>query len=83
LKIATWNGAKYSQVLERAGSITPGKDAELILVEGDPAKDISDIRKISLVMRDGKLFMPADIYSALGVKPFATSPKIEKVKKAQ
>jgi hypothetical protein len=79
LKIATWNGAKYSQVLERTGSITVGKDADLILVEGDPSKDISDIRKISLVMREGNVFLPGEIYQTLGVKPFASSPKIEKV----
>ncbi len=70
LKIATWNGAKYSQVLERTGSITPGKDADLILVEGDPSKNISDIRKVSLVMKSGAIHFPSEIYSALGVKPF-------------
>jgi Amidohydrolase family len=79
LKIATWNGAKYSQVLERTGSITAGKDADLILVEGDPTKNISDIRKISLVMKAGDVYLPADMYQSLGVKPFASSPKIEKV----
>lgn len=82
LKIATWNGAKFSQVLERTGSITPGKDADLILVEGDPSKNISDIRKISLVMKSGDVFLPGDIYQSLGVKPFASSPKIESVKAA-
>ncbi len=78
LKIATWNGAKYSQVLARTGSITVGKDADLILVEGDPSKNISDIRRVSLVMKAGALHIPADIYTALGVKPFAAAPPMEK-----
>ena len=79
LKIATWNGAKYSQVLARTGSITVGKDADLILVEGDPAKNISDIRRVSLVMKSGALHFPADIYAALGVKPFVAAPVVTKV----
>jgi imidazolonepropionase-like amidohydrolase len=80
LKIATWNGAKYSQVLERTGSITVGKDADLILVDGDPAKNIADVRKVSLVMKRGQLMQPAELYAAVGVKPFAAPPPIEVVK---
>jgi imidazolonepropionase-like amidohydrolase len=80
LKIATWNGAKYSQVLERTGSISVGKDADLILVEGDPSKNISDIRKVSLVMKSGAIQFPADIYAAVGVKPFVPAPKLAQVK---
>ncbi len=76
LKIATWNGAKYSQVLERTGSITVGKDADLILVEGDPSKNISDIRRVSLVMKSGAIHFPSEIYAALGVKPFVPVPTI-------
>ena len=80
LKIATWNGAKYSQVLERTGSITVGKDADLILVEGDPSKNISDIRKVSLVMKSGAIQFPSELYGALGVKPFVGAPKLTAVK---
>jgi hypothetical protein len=80
LKIATWNGAKYSQVLETSGSITPGKQADLILVEGDPAKNISDIRKISMVMRSGAIYFPSELYEAMGVKRFVEPPKLVTVK---
>jgi imidazolonepropionase-like amidohydrolase len=80
LKIATWNGAKYSQVLERTGSITVGKDADLILVEGDPSKNISDIRKVSLVMKSGAIQFPAELYAAVGVKPFVAAPTLINVK---
>lgn len=73
LKIATWNGAKYSQVLERTGAITAGKDADLILVDGDPSKNISDIRRVNLLMRSGASHFPSEIYSALGVKPFVAA----------
>lgn len=80
LKIATWNGAKYSQVLERTGSITVGKDADLILVEGDPSKNISDIRRVSLVMKSGAIHFPTELYSTLGVKPFVATPTLTQLK---
>lgn len=76
LKIATWNGAKYSQVLETSGSISPGKQADLILVDGDPSINISDIRKVSMVMKNGLIFFPAELYEALGVKRFTEPPKL-------
>ncbi len=50
------------------GSITPGKFADLILVDGDPLRQISDIRKILLVVKDGKLLRPAEMYHAIGVQ---------------
>jgi cytosine/adenosine deaminase-related metal-dependent hydrolase len=75
LKIATWNGAKYSQVLERTGSITVGKDADLVLIDGDPSKNIADIRKVSLVMKAGAIYLPSELYPAVGVKPFVAAPK--------
>jgi hypothetical protein len=71
LKIATWNGARYTRSLDRLGSVTPGKLADLVLVEGDPTSDISALRKINLVMKEGVVYYPAEIYPALGIKPFA------------
>jgi Amidohydrolase family len=82
LKIATWNGAKYSQILERTGSITPGKDADLILVDGDPAANIRDIRRVALVMKAGAIHFPAEIYEAVGVKPFVAAPVLKREKAA-
>jgi cytosine/adenosine deaminase-related metal-dependent hydrolase len=71
LRIATWNGAKYTKTLDRVGSISPGKLADLILLEDDPTKDISAIRRINLVMKDGVVFYPWEIHEATGIKPFA------------
>lgn len=71
LRIATWNGARYSGTLDRLGSITPGKVADLVLVDGDPTVNIADIRRVALVMKDGVVYSPAEIYPELGVKPFA------------
>lgn len=70
LRIATWNGAKYTRTLDRLGSITPGKLADLVLIEGDPIKDISAVRRINLVMKDGVVYFPAEMHEATGITPF-------------
>jgi imidazolonepropionase-like amidohydrolase len=71
LRIATWNGARYTRTLERLGSIAPGKAADLVLLEADPTADISAVRRPSLVMKDGVVFYPAELYRAMGIQPFA------------
>jgi hypothetical protein len=71
LRIATWNGAKYTRTLDRLGSITPGKLADLILVDGDPTTDISAIRRIGLVMKEGAVYYPAELHEATGIKAFS------------
>jgi hypothetical protein len=77
LQVATWNGAKYSRVLDDRGSISPGKRADLILVDGDPTADIADIRKVALVLKGDTAYYPSEIFDALGVAPFAASVKVE------
>jgi imidazolonepropionase-like amidohydrolase len=51
------------------GSIAPGKLADLTLLDGDPVANISDVRKTALVLKDGVIYRPAELYSALGVEP--------------
>ena len=70
LRIATWNGAKYTGTLSERGSITPGKLADLVLVDGDPTRDISAIRRPVLTMKGGAVYYPSEIYEALGIAPF-------------
>lgn len=53
IRIATYNGALYLGLQDRIGSIAPGKDADLVVVKGDPAKSISDIENVELVFKDG------------------------------
>ncbi len=77
LQIATWNGAKYSRTMDDRGSITVGKRADLILIDGDPTQNISDIRKVALVIKNGTAYAPSEVYEALGIKPFAPAVRIE------
>jgi imidazolonepropionase-like amidohydrolase len=70
LRIATWNGAKYTRTLADRGSIEPGKLADLVLVDGDPTQDITALRRIALVVTQGRSIDPSAVYSELGIKPF-------------
>lgn len=68
LQIATYNAAKLLKQDKDLGSIAAGKRADLLLVEGDPAEKIGDIRRCRLVMKNGVLFRSADLYRAVGIK---------------
>ncbi len=53
IKIATLNGATYLGTQEHIGSIAVGKNADLVVVKGDPATHISDIENVEIVFKDG------------------------------
>jgi len=53
IKIATLNGAKFLGEDARIGSIAPGKQADLMVVKGNPAANIGDIEKVEIVFKDG------------------------------
>jgi len=69
LQNATLNATRIMNLDKDLGSIALGKLADLTLVTGDPVANISDIRKTALVMNDGILYKPEELYSALGVAP--------------
>jgi imidazolonepropionase-like amidohydrolase len=70
LQIATRDGARYSRTSADRGSITVGKLADLVLVDGDPTMNIADIRRVALVITQGSLISPREVYQALSVVPF-------------
>ena len=53
IHIATSNGAQYLGELDRIGTIAPGKQADLVVVKGDPSKKIEDIENVETVFKDG------------------------------
>jgi imidazolonepropionase-like amidohydrolase len=75
LRMATWTSALVMGVDKDRGVIAPGKLADMILVDGDPTKNIQDLDKITTVIKGGKLYDPAAIENALGITPRATSPQ--------
>jgi imidazolonepropionase-like amidohydrolase len=71
LRIATLVPARVTKRDKELGSIVPGKLADLVLVEGNPAERISDIRRSTLVVKDGVMYVPDELYQAVGVWPKA------------
>ncbi len=67
LRMATWTPALVMGVDKDRGVIAPGKLADMILVDGDPTKNIQDINKITTVIKGGKVYDPAAIEKALGI----------------
>ena len=53
IKIATFNGAKFLGEDAHIGSIAVGKQADLMIVKGNPAANIADIEKVEIVFKDG------------------------------
>ena len=50
----TMNNARYFRIQDRLGSVEAGKLADLVIVEGDPLKDISNMRRVKRVMLNGR-----------------------------
>src|SRR5687767_4541270 len=53
IKIASFNGAKFLGEDSRIGSIAVGKQADLMIVKGNPALKITDIQNVEIVFKDG------------------------------
>jgi hypothetical protein len=78
LQVATRNGARYTRTSNERGSVTPGKLADLVLIDGDPTRAIGDVRKVAAVITRGYLIYPREIDKALGIQPFvAQQPELK------
>jgi enamidase len=65
IKIATLNGATYLGRADRIGSIAVGKQADLAVIDGNPAATIGDIRKVELVFKQGVGYDPAKLIASV------------------
>lgn len=80
LQSATSTAARIARVDADRGDIAVGKLADLVLVDGDPTTDIRAIRKIALVLTQGRVVSPGAVYAELGIKPFVdNAPAVAKV----
>jgi hypothetical protein len=66
LKKATLVSAQVAGKESEYGSIEVGKKANLILVDGDPVKNIGDIRKVEMTMKGGNMYDPKALYKSYG-----------------
>lgn len=66
LRAATLTSARVAGKDGEVGTVAVGKKANLILVDGDPLKNISDVRKVELTIKNGSLFEPKALYNSYG-----------------
>ncbi|HSL82853.1 MAG TPA: amidohydrolase family protein, partial [Thermoanaerobaculia bacterium] len=69
LRIATLGAAEVTGRADRLGTVEAGKLADLIVVAGNPAEDVSHIRNVELTIKGGTLYRSAELYEAVGIRP--------------
>ena len=69
IQSATLAAARAMGMEKDSGTIEPGKRADVIVVDGNPLENISDIRKVSTVFAGGRMYQPAALWTAVGFKP--------------
>jgi imidazolonepropionase-like amidohydrolase len=65
ISIGTLNGAKYLGRDQRIGTIAVGKQADLVVINGDPSTNIADVRNVETVFRQGVGFDPAKLIESV------------------
>jgi imidazolonepropionase-like amidohydrolase len=65
IKIATLNGAIYEGKQSTIGSIAVGKNADLVVIDGNPAANINDIEKVETVFKDGIGYDSAKLFESI------------------
>lgn len=65
IAIGTSNGARYLGREARIGTIAPGKQADLVVIDGDPSRAIADVRRVHMVFRHGIGFDPPKLIASV------------------
>lgn len=68
IRICTLNGATYLGRADRIGSIAPGKQADLVVINGNPAANIADVERVELVFKQGIAYDPAKLIASVAGK---------------
>jgi enamidase len=65
IRIGTLNGATFLGRANRTGSIAIGKDADLVVIAGDPSVRIGDVRNVQIVFKQGVGYDPAKLIASV------------------
>jgi imidazolonepropionase-like amidohydrolase len=66
IQAATIVSARVMKLEKESGSVEVGKRADLMLVDGDPLKNISDIRRVVSVVKDGRMYDSQQLAHSVG-----------------
>jgi imidazolonepropionase-like amidohydrolase len=69
LALATIGAARVMRRDAESGSIAVGKRADLVLIDGDPIRDIAAVRNTAAVVCRGVVYDPAELFAAVGMRP--------------
>lgn len=76
LKRASYDMAHYLGQGDTLGSIEVGKLADFFLVPGNPLSDLRAIKTVAMVVKDGNIYYPSQVYPEFGIKPFVDFPNV-------
>jgi len=65
LRAATVGGAIAMGMENELGAIRPGKLADLVILDADPLADVANLERIDRVMKDGRLYVPAELLRSI------------------
>ena len=65
IKASTMNGATYLGRADRIGSVAVGKQADLVLIAGDPSRSVRDVEKVEIVFKEGVGYDPKKLIDAV------------------
>ena len=65
IKVATLNGAKYLGRDAKIGTLAAGKQADLVVVRGDPSTKIEDVENVEIVFKGGVGYDSAKIFESV------------------
>ena len=65
IQISTLNGAIHLEIEDERGTVAPGKLADLVVLDGDPTSDITAVRNVHIVFKDGIGYDPALLIAAV------------------
>ena len=68
IALDTIGAARVMKVDQTTGSITVGKDADLVLIDGDPLKDVGDVRYVVKVVRAGVVYDSGPVFESVGIQ---------------
>jgi imidazolonepropionase-like amidohydrolase len=68
LKIATYNAALDCRLQQSFGSIEVGREADFILIDGNPVSNISDVRRVEWVLKKKRMYNPRQLLASQGWK---------------